>query len=153
MFLGTFEKQLDNKRRIVLPAEFRGDASSVFCFPSILDDCLEGGGQDMYDDYAELVDDIPFGDPQRTALDREIFGKMHKLAFDPAGRIILPDSLCKQFGLDDWVMLVGMRKSFQIWDRDAYLAANSDQRLDARASLIDLSQRRRARQQAARGLS
>ena len=39
MFLSTFEKQLDGKRRIVAPQEFRaaisGPFNGIFCFPSI----------------------------------------------------------------------------------------------------------------------
>jgi hypothetical protein len=41
VFLSTFEKQLDSKRRIVVPLEFRaavaGPFGGVFCFPSIRD--------------------------------------------------------------------------------------------------------------------
>ena len=67
MFLSTFEKQLDAKRRIVVPQEFRGLAAGpfggVFCFPSIEADCLEGGGQPLFDRYTALVEELPFGDP------------------------------------------------------------------------------------------
>ena len=52
MFLSTFEKQLDAKRRIVVPQEFRalvsGPFDGVFCFPSIEADCLEGGGKALF---------------------------------------------------------------------------------------------------------
>ena len=47
-------------------------------------------------------------------------GGMVQLGFDTAGRITLPESFCDQFGLADWVVLVGMRDRFQIWSRDAY---------------------------------
>ena len=50
VFLSTFDKQLDAKRRIVVPADFRAAVSNgpfdgVFCFASIEADCLEGGGE------------------------------------------------------------------------------------------------------------
>ena len=49
MFLSTFEKQLDSKRRLVVPQEFRaavsGPFDGIFCFPSIEADCLEAGGK------------------------------------------------------------------------------------------------------------
>ena len=53
MFLSTFEKQLDAKRRIVVPQDFRaavsGPFEGVFCFPSIEADCIEGGGKALFD--------------------------------------------------------------------------------------------------------
>ena len=55
VFLSTFEKQLDAKRRIVVPQEFRaqtaGPFDGVFCFPSIEADCIEGGGKPLFDRY------------------------------------------------------------------------------------------------------
>ena len=49
MFLSTFEKQVDAKRRIVVPQEFRalisGPFDGIVCFPSIEADCIEGGGR------------------------------------------------------------------------------------------------------------
>ena len=71
MFLSTFEKQLDAKRRIVVPQDYRaaisGPFDGVFCFPSIEADCIEGGGAALSDRYRGLIDELEFGDPLRTA--------------------------------------------------------------------------------------
>jgi MraZ protein len=139
VFLSTVEKQLDAKRRIVLPQEFRaaaaGSFDGVFCFPSIEADCLEGGGQPLFDAYAGVVDGLPFGDPLRTALETSVFGGMWRLAYDTAGRITLPEAVCDMFGLKDWVAVVGLRDRFQIWSRDAYKARLGEQRQIAREGM------------------
>lgn len=139
MFLSTFEKQLDAKRRIVVPQEFRGLAAGpfggVFCFPSIEADCLEGGGQPLFDRYTALVEELPFGDPLRSALEVTVFGGMAQLSFDTAGRITLPEALCEQFGLTDWIAVVGLGDRFQIWSRDAFRTYRAEQRLAAREGL------------------
>ncbi len=149
MFLSTFEKQLDAKRRIVVPAEFRalvsGPFDGVFCFPSIAADCLEGGGQSLFQQYRGLIEELPFGDPLREALETSILGGMFKLSFDTAGRITLPDDLCREFGLSDWVTVVGLGDRFQIWERDAFRAHRAAQRLAAREGLSDLRRQQRAR--------
>src|SRR5947209_4010328 len=89
MFLSTFEKQLDGKRRIVVPQDFRALASGpfdgVFCFPSIEADCLEGGGKALFDRYQSLIEELPFGDPLRSALETSIFGGAHQLSFGAGG--------------------------------------------------------------------
>nr|WP_222934250.1 division/cell wall cluster transcriptional repressor MraZ [Caulobacter sp. 17J80-11] len=148
VFLSTFEKQLDSKRRFVVPQDFRaaaaGSFDGVFCFPSIEADCLEGGGKALFDRYADLIEELPFGDPLRTSLETVVYGGMNQLAFDSAGRITLPESLCEAFGLTDWVVVVGLKDRFQIWNRDSFRAWREEQRAAARAGLADLRQRQRA---------
>jgi MraZ protein len=148
VFLATFEKQLDNKRRIVVPVEFRalvsGPFDGVFCFPSIASDCLEGGGQPLFQHYQGLIGELPFGDPLRDALETVVLGGMNRLSFDTAGRITLPDELCQQFGLTDWVTVVGLGDRFQIWERDAFRAHRAAQRLVAREGLANLRLQQRA---------
>ena len=149
VFLSTFEKQLDAKRRIVVPQEFRAAVSSpfdgVFCFPSIEADCLEGGGKALFDRYAALIEELPFGDPLRSALETSIFGGMAKLSFDDAGRVTLPPHLCEMFGITDWVAVVGMGDRFQIWPKEAFQAHRAKARQDARAGLADLRAAQRSR--------
>jgi MraZ protein len=150
VFLSTFEKQLDAKRRIVVPQEFRalaaGPFDGVFCFPSIEADCIEGGGKALFDRYVGVIEELEFGDPLRSALETSILGGMAKLSFDTAGRITLPELMCEQFGLTDWVVVVGMGDRFQIWSRDAFQAHRAAQRDLAREGLAQM----RAQQRAAR---
>jgi MraZ protein len=139
VFISTFEKQLDSKRRIVAPQEFRTTVApfdGLFCFPSIEADCIEGGGKALFDSYAALIDEYPFGDPVRAALETSVMGGMAQLGFDTAGRITLPESFCDQFGLTDWVVLVGMRDRFQIWSRASFQDHLHRQRQVAREGLI-----------------
>ncbi len=147
MFLQTYEKQLDAKRRIVAPQEFRAAVSGPFdglmCFPSIEADCLEGGGQALFERYEALIDELPFGDPVRSAIEFSVRGGLTRMAFDTAGRITLPEALCEQFGLTDWVVLVGLGERFQIWEREAFRAHRETQRLAARAGLAELRAQQR----------
>jgi MraZ protein len=151
VFLSTFEKQLDSKRRIVVPQEFRAFASGpfdgVFCFPSIEADCIEAGGQALFTRYQALIEELPFGDPLRSALETSILGGACRLAFDAAGRITLPDALCQDFGIADWVAVVGMGDRFQIWDMAAFRTHRSAQRAAAREGLAALRNQQRALRQ------
>jgi MraZ protein len=148
VFHSTFEKQLDAKRRIVVPQEFRAAAAGpfdgVFCFRSIEHDCIEGGGQTLFDTYLSVIDELAFGDPLRTALETSVLGGMTRLAYDTAGRITLPETLCEAFGLTDWVALVGMGERFQIWSREAWFSHRAEQLKLARAGLPALRAQQRA---------
>jgi MraZ protein len=151
VFLSTFEKQLDSKRRIVVPHEFRAAVGQpfegVFCFPSIEADCLEGGGKALFDRYVGLIEELPFGDPLRSALETSVYGGMAKLSFDEAGRITLPPSLCDMFGIaaGDWIAVVGMGDRFQVWPREAFQAHRAAAREAAKSGLVDLRMTQRAR--------
>lgn len=142
MFLSTFEKQLDAKRRIVVPQEFRAAAAGgfdgVFCFPSIEAECLEGGGQALFQRYQSLIEELSFGDPLRSALEFSFLGGLRQLPFDGAGRIVLPDALCEEFGFSEWVVVIGLGDRFQIWSREAYRARKAAQREVAREGLASL---------------
>jgi len=148
VFLSTFEKQLDAKRRIVVPLDFRaaaaGPFSGVFCFPSMEADCIEGGGKPLFDRYEALIEELPFGDPMRLPLETMVYGGMNELSFDTAGRITLPEALCELCGLTDWVAVVGLRDRFQIWDRDAFRAHRAEMLKSARTGLAGLADLRRA---------
>jgi MraZ protein len=148
VFLSTFEKQLDGKRRIVVPQDFRafaaGPFGGVFCFPSIEADCIEGGGKALFDQYKALIDDLPLGDPLRLPLETVVYGGMHELAFDTAGRITLPEALCDSLGITDWVALVGLGDRFQIWEREAFRQHRAQQRHLARDGLSTLRLQQRA---------
>jgi MraZ protein len=147
MFLSTFEKQLDAKRRLVVPQDFRalvsGPFDGVFCFPSIEADCIEGGGKALFDRYLGVIEELDFGDPLRTALETSALGGMARLSFDTAGRITLPESLCEMFGLSDWVVIVGLGERFQIWEREAFQAHRAAQRELAREGLAQLRAQQR----------
>jgi len=147
VFLSTFEKQLDQKRRIVVPADFRALASGpfdgVFCFPSIEADCIEGGGLPLFNQYKSLIDELSFGDPLRSALETVVLGGMHRLSFDTAGRITLPEELCEAFGLKQDVVLVGLGDRFQIWERDAFRAHREAARKAAGQGLAALREAQR----------
>jgi MraZ protein len=148
MFLSTFEKQLDAKRRIVVPQEFRalvsGPFDGVFCFPSIEAECVEAGGKALFDRYNGMIEELEFGDPLRSALETSVLGGMAKLSFDTAGRITLPEGLCDMFGLSDWVVVVGLGDRFQIWERQAFQAHRAAQRELAREGLAAMRAQQRA---------
>ena len=148
MFFSTFEKQLDGKRRIVVPQEFRAQTvcpfDGFFCFPSIEADCIEGGGKALFDRYNSVIEELEFGDPLRSALEVSILGGMAQLSYDTAGRITLPEVLCEQFGITDWVVVVGLGDRFQIWSREAFQAHRAEQRTVAREGLAALRAQQRA---------
>ncbi|ESQ79801.1 division/cell wall cluster transcriptional repressor MraZ [Asticcacaulis sp. YBE204] len=132
MFLSTHEKQLDAKRRLLVPQDFRAAAlvpfegidsfDGVYCFAMKTLGCLECGGAEFFSHYKTLIDAQPFGSAARRGLEARIYSGMSRLSFDTAGRVTLPDALCEQFNIREAVLLTGLYDRFQIWNPDAYAA-------------------------------
>lgn len=149
MFLSTFEKQLDGKRRLLIPQEFRtadnGAEHGVFCFFSVESDCLEAGGDRLMAEYVDLIESLPFGDDWRTALEETVYAGQKPLSYDGGGRITLPEGLCQDAGLGEDVVIVGMGSRFQIWDRARWSARRDERRLLARKAMQERGQVARRR--------
>ena len=139
MFLSTYEKQLDGKRRLLIPQEFRtaanGAEHGVFCFLSIESDCLEAGGDTLMAEYVSMIEELPFGDDVRTALEETFYAGQKPLAYDGGGRITLPEHLCQDAGLGEDVVIVGLGARFQIWDRARWAARRDERRALARQAV------------------
>lgn len=143
VFLSTYEKQLDAKRRLLIPGDFRtaanGAEHGIFLFPSIEADCLEAGGDHLFAVYNEVIQSLPFGSEERSALEWQVMGEQVRLSFDSGGRITLPDHLCIEAELSGDVVIVGLNDRFQIWAKDKWLARRAEQRRLAKAGLAQVA--------------
>lgn len=72
------------------------------------------------DELAKAVDALPEFSAARDALAAAIFGASVPLTFDPEGRIILPKALAEHAQIDSEAAFVGMGRSFQIWEPEAF---------------------------------
>jgi len=150
VFLSTYEKQLDGKRRLSIPQDYRtaenGAETRIFCFPSVEADCLEAGGDHLFNMYVEMIRALPFGSTQRSALEWQVMGEQTRLAFDGGGRITLPEALCEDAGLGETVVIVGLIDRFQIWNLEKWKARRPDMRKAAQAGMAELGALRLAAQ-------
>lgn len=142
VFLSTYEKQLDAKRRLLIPGDFRtaenGAEHGVFLFPSIEADCLEAGGEHLFAVYNEMIQSLPFGSAERSALEWQVMGEQVRLSYDSGGRITLPDHLCLEAGLSGDVVIVGLNDRFQIWAKDKWMERRAEQRRLAKEGLAQI---------------
>jgi MraZ protein len=137
VFLSSHEKQLDAKRRLLVPQDFRASAlapydgvepfEGLYCFAAINASCLECGGAAFFATYRAVIEAHPPLSPTRKALEHRFYASMHRLAFDTAGRITLPEAMCDRFGLKGDVLLTGLGTSFQIWETTAYATYAEEQ--------------------------
>lgn len=121
LFLSTYYNKIDKKGRISVPATFRAALQTqsfhgIIAYSSFVNPCIEACGMDRIEMLARRIETLdPFSD-EHDAFSTTILGGSIELPFDGEGRVVLPEKLLAQAGLDDRAVFVGKGKTFEIWE-------------------------------------
>ena len=132
LLVGRHLNKVDAKGRVSVPKPFRDALAGtgfvgVYIYPYFKDSALEGAGESFMRRLADSLEgnlDL-FSDAQEE-LAAITLESTHALAFDPEGRVSLPDELRAHAGLVDHALFVGRGSRFQIWAPDAYQSHRGD---------------------------
>ena len=143
LFLSSYENRLDTKGRISVPASFRaslaGEAfSGVVLYRSFTNNCIEGLSMSRMEQMATATDKMGVFDSELDDLSAMLFADARPLNFDVTGRIVIPTELLKHAGITDKAVFVGRGNSFQIWNPDAFRAAQEKALANLRATRPNL---------------
>lgn len=130
-FSSEYRFGIDTKRRIQIPAKWRGVSSGgtftllVWRKKAGQGACLLALPPAAMQDLMQKLKEMPFADPKAEALRRSLGARSDQVTLDKAGRICLPDKLAAAAGLTEEVLLIGMFDRFQVWDPERYTAASA----------------------------
>ncbi|MHB8781223.1 MAG: division/cell wall cluster transcriptional repressor MraZ [Candidatus Geothermincolia bacterium] len=119
LFLGEFEHSLDEKGRVTLPAKFRDQLQAGMVLTYWMD-CIGVFPRDEFEKLGEQLGALPVGKKEARDMRRVLFAKASEAIPDRQGRINIPANLRRVAGLDREVVIVGVRKYLEIWDRDKW---------------------------------
>lgn len=140
LFLSSYENRLDSKGRISVPASFRASVSGdnfpgVVLYRSFTNNCIEGMTMHRMEQLAAAADNsMGVFDGALDDLSAMLFADARPLSFDVTGRIVIPADLLAHAGIHDAAVFVGRGNSFQIWNPDAFRAAQAKALDNLRAS-------------------
>ncbi len=126
-FIGTHEHGLDEKGRMVLPAKIRANLGETGVIAK-LDGCLglwtHQGFLDVAAVFEDAVEDAESDDDREEALDamRQFVGDAVEITPDQQGRIVINSTLRDYAHLGSEVVIKGLIRRAEIWDRAAWLA-------------------------------
>ncbi|MFM8944242.1 MAG: division/cell wall cluster transcriptional repressor MraZ [Actinomycetota bacterium] len=118
--LGTHGYLLDPKGRISLPARFRAAFDDGAVLTLGQDGCLFAFPRAEWDRRSREVRDLPLSDAPGRAYARMFFGKAEPLELDAQGRLLIPQRLRTEAGIDKEAVIVGVLDRMEVWDREAY---------------------------------
>ena len=118
MFVDEYERQLDERGRIILPSKLRDDVKdTVYITQSPSEKCLHLYTADEWERVAEKVNLLPTAtDRNAAAFVRLFFGKATAVTVDKQGRIPIAKRLIDYAGLQKDAVLVGANTRLEIWD-------------------------------------
>jgi MraZ protein len=121
MFLGQYERSLDEKSRVAIPAELRAGLGTGAVITRSFDNCLCIYPAARWEVLAQALDDFPQVRAEARILARSLFGGAVPCEFDRQGRIVVPAFLREHAGLAGDVIIVGVNSHVEIWGREAWL--------------------------------
>lgn len=116
MIYGSFEHNLDEKNRLVIPSKLRECLSKVLFIIKGFEGCISIYPEDEFNVYlanlSKLDDNIKISrDFKRVAL-----SSVCRLEIDSKNRIQIPTAIVNKYSLDNDVIIVGMINHIEIWN-------------------------------------
>lgn len=136
LFLSTFVNKVDKKGRVSVPAPFRTTLASqafqgIVAYRSFTNSCIEGCGIDFMERLSASAAEFDAFSAEQEDLTALIFADARQLAWDPEGRIVLPEDIMAHAEIAESCAFVGKGQTFQIWNPEAYKAVEAEIRARA----------------------
>ncbi|MBR1920726.1 MAG: hypothetical protein IJ829_01835 [Kiritimatiellae bacterium] len=119
VLVGQVVHNLDPKRRLTIPSDWRsdlGDTGFVYVMSDPFEKCLDLVPFDEMEARLERLRQKALFDPAQARNLQVIGGNSEKLAFDTQGRIRICDRLLRFANLTTTVAMVGAVRMIKLWD-------------------------------------
>jgi MraZ protein len=125
VFRGIHNQKLDAKGRLALPARFRESLAGRDQTRLVVTgwtDCLWAYSLEEWLRVEEQIARLPSQEPEVMLFVRLFVGKATEVELDGQGRFLIGQPLREYAGLEKDVMVVGLMKRLELWDRQRWLA-------------------------------
>jgi len=116
MLIGEYKHNIDNKKRLAVPAKLRKDTGDKVVITRGLDNCLFLFPMREWEALAEKLGKLPMGQQDTRAFVRLLLSGASEVELDQLGRVLIPDYLKEYAGLGKKVVIAGLFNRLEIWD-------------------------------------
>lgn len=116
--MGHYEHTLDDKGRLAIPAKFRDRLGDAVVLTNGHGMCILGYPAAEWELVEKAMDGLSAARKEDVDLLRLIYSRAEDCEIDKQGRILLPAKLREYAQIKDAVMVVGMGRWFEIWNKD-----------------------------------
>ena len=141
MFTGSYEGNIDDKGRVVIPMKLRLCLGERIWAVKGVDGCLNLFTQDAWREYTETyINNRTLKDEKARQLRRFVFGGSHELEIDRQGRINLPHDLTVFAGIEKSVVFIGDGDLVELWGTESYEKEVNPDRLNLKELMSDAAE-------------
>jgi len=120
MFIGEYEHNLDEKKRVSLPKSFRSALGKRVVMTRGLDNCLFVYSRKDWEKVAAKLQELSFAQADTRGFNRFILSGAAEVDVDSAGRVLIPDHQKEFAGLKKNVVFAGVSDRVEVWDKDRW---------------------------------
>lgn len=129
MFMGEYNHSIDTKGRIIVPSKFRETLGDEFVVTQGLDGCLFVYPNEEWMNFVTQLKNLP-GSKEARQLQRYFMAGAAACEVDKQGRILIPNKLREQAGLEKDIVFVGVLSKIEIWSKEKWESNNDYDDMD-----------------------
>jgi MraZ protein len=134
MLIGEYRHNLDDKKRVSVPANFRKELGKRVIISRGFDKCLFVHPISEWQRFTEELEKMPVGKIDSRDLSRFIFAGAAETEIDSLGRILIPDFLKNFAELKAKVIVVGVSRRLELWDETKW--EDNTRRIEGQADVL-----------------
>lgn len=118
MLIGQYEYTIDNKKRLALPAKFRGELGGKVIITKGIEKCLVVYTEKEFKTVSDKISNLTISQAEARSFTRTMLAGAMEVNLDKLGRVLIPDYLKKYAGLKKNVIVCGLSNRLEIWDSE-----------------------------------
>jgi transcriptional regulator MraZ len=115
MFLGSYQHNLDDKGRLMIPARYRETLDGGAYITQGFERCLMVMTGQYFRQVIDNLNTLSLTDPNARLLRRLVMATAFQVEIDKVGRVLVPQSLRTFAGLDGEAIVAGQGEYFEVW--------------------------------------
>ena len=140
MFYGSYEYNIDEKGRLVIPSKMRDLVGSKLFMMKGFEGCISLYKEEDFQKLVQKLQTLPSEKTNVRKYSRLLLASVTELNIDRQGRMLIPTKILKDYKIGRKVAILGQINHIEIWDLDrwnAYKDENEqDFELDAESLLV-----------------
>lgn len=120
MLIGQYEHTIDNKKRLALPAKFRGELGDKVIITKGVENCLVVYTEKEWEIMSSKLGNLPISQIEARSFARIILAGAMEVSLDKLGRILVPDYLKNYADLKKNVVICGLSNRLEVWDTEKW---------------------------------
>jgi MraZ protein len=127
--MGEYNHTIDAKGRIIIPSKFREALGDNFVVTLGLDGCLFVYPNEEWMNFVAQLKSLP-GSKEARQMQRYFMAGAADCEVDKQGRILIPNKLREQAGLEKDIVFVGVLSKIEIWSKEKWDSNNDYEDMD-----------------------